>query len=237
MIITSCSSSGRHNYNKHFGKERYVLKDKSGIFNLVLETGHNKDQLIVKKRTLAQENGQIVEKSVTLSKVGVLGKKYTILRPEKAYNEVWLAGKKSWSRLDLDTKTKSFKLAYFDGESGEKREEIIPFLKTQGAFCFFSQVEECALVSSFLRKAILRKAGVLSLSLILDGHPFITYQYPTLPNKLFVHSKLVYDQELKGGLHRFSLKSDHFVIFYVFDSHLKLNGIYWVAEGLSISKE
>lgn len=214
------------------------LSDKSGKFKILKESGMiNKGKtLVVKKKMFAngESDKKLLEKSITISTLGVLSKKIRVLRPDASQYTVWLDGQKFFSEMKLDPKSKSMKLRLVSPEEKWNGEQLVKFPDGTGVFCFFSQLFECVSTTSFFKKAVENGSGRMNFHLIWDGYPYLAEQYGGVPDELFTNARMEYDGVNDLREHRFSLKFNEQEIFYLLTTDLSGAKIYWVSEGYTL---
>ncbi len=222
-------------------RDLFSFEDETGKF--VLDQSRRyitaKNEFIVKRQLFAQEDNdkKILEKSISISNYGVF-KGVKILRPYLSQYHVWFDGKKYSTELKINKEKKSLDIKLRSPEKKWNGNKSIPFPSGTGAFCFFSQVPECALVTGFIDKAIENNSGEFNFHLIWDGYPYLMDQYVNLPVSVFAPARMVYGGAIKEGeLYRFSVEVGGQVIFYVFDKNHNLSKMLWVSQGLSIIKQ
>ena len=113
----------------------------------------------------------------------------------------------------------------------------IPFPNGTGAYCFYSQVIDCANISNFIKKSSEKETGKMNFHIIWDGYPYFQEQFDNLPSEIFSAASLEYDGRNKMGQRRYTLNVAGQAIFYFIDSKNRLVKQYWVAQGLSMEKE
>lgn len=218
----------------------YLLKDKSGEFLVKREKGSGKKGkiFIVKQKVFPfnNSNGDAVEKSVSISEVGILNGKVKILRPQKSQYVVWFDKKRFSSNIEIDPASKSLKLEMQSPEKEWNGTKIIPFPNTSSVYCFFSQIIDCAKTSDFIEKATSRETGKMNFYVIWDAYPYFQQQYDNLSSNIFSQAELEFDGKTSGNLVRFNLKVEGQSIFYVIDSESNLKGQYWVSQGLTFER-
>lgn len=239
IIISACASKPASNSTASLtSKNEFELRDKSGTFRLKRESGSiSKDKRIYAVKQIITDNSQkTLERSIVMSKVGSLKGKISILRPEKSEYTVWFDGKEYSSRIEINEKIRGLIVQMDSPEQQWRGEKQFKFPEGTGAYCFFSQVIECATVMGFINKAIAAGGGAMNLHIVWEGYPYFQQQYIGIPESLFTQATLTYDGESENGLRRFSLSiaGSSQVIFYQLNKSNILQAIYWPAQGLSI---
>ncbi len=240
IALTSCSSQKNVKVAPTVSKATFQLKDKAGIFQLNRESGpiSKAKGVYAVKRILTDDGGQILEKSVVISKLGSLKGKLPVLRPEKSEYEVWFDGKEYSTKTKIDTKEKSLIVTLQSPEEQWSGTQNLPFPKNSPLFCYFSQVIECAIATGFIHKAVDNGGGSMNFIIIWEGYPYIQQQYVGLPEEVFTRATLNFDGQSSDGLRRFSLNisNSNQIIFYQLSKSDELKGIFWPAQGLSINE-
>ena len=236
FIFISCSSkiaNESRSSQLSFYKKKYLYQDKSGDFNLIRQSGLDKDKKLVTKYRLSQES-KISEQSIVFSDVGKLSGKLLVLKPHHSEYSVWFEGKRYQTKMKVLSESKSLEIITQSPESQWNFKKKIPFPKGNGVYCFFTQLIECAKRIGFLQKALKSKSGSMSLTLIFDGYPYIQEQYSGLDNKPFATATLKYDSKTAQGDERFALSLRNNMIFYFVDKNFHFEKMFWPAQGLSI---
>ncbi|MEI8347011.1 MAG: hypothetical protein WCG27_06065 [Pseudomonadota bacterium] len=244
ILLFSCSSSSRKEQNAIIpgDKEKiyYDLTDSSGKFILLRELGlkKNSHEIVVKRKIYDPVQGEAspLEKSISISTIGMLKKKNRILRPKISQYSVWFEGKEFFTEMKINVEKKAMDLNFRSPEAQWNGTKQVPFPQGGSVFCFYSQVIECAKVTGFITQAIQKKTGKMHFHLIWDGYPYFQEQYSNIPNELFTHSTLEYDgsPEDEKQNHRFVLDIGNQTMFYVVDTQGNFLKMFWVAQGLSI---
>lgn len=218
-------------------KKQYSLEDKSGRFILEREVGMSKGKKVFTKYQVRSIDGdrKVLERSIVLSVLGTYNKKYKLLRPYAHQYDVWFEKQKYNTSGKINLKNKSMSLKLSSPEEQWNKPEVHKFPSSQSnAFCYFSQIMECANVSGFIEKAVAKNVGAMFLNILWEGYPYIQEQYLNIPNGLFAAATLEYDGENKAGEKRFTLKFGENAIFYFIDDNFQLTKIFWPSQGLSI---
>ena len=79
-----------------------------------------------------------------------------------------------------------------------------------------------------------RKDKVL-LYIIWDGYPFNSEQYEGVEDVLISQASFYYSQKQRDSL-RFELDIGNQIIFYHFDKNLQFEKMFWVSQGISLTK-
>lgn len=220
------------------GKRKYSLTDKAGDFIVYRENGFkNGNKTFITKREVLpfdDDRSKVLEQSISISAVGKLNKKLTVMRPEKSQYTVWFDGKKYITRMSLNKATQGMEVKLSSPEKQWSGSKMHRFPDTRSVYCFYSQLVECISITGFLKKANGVSKGTMNLYVIWDGYPYFQEQYLDIPNSVFTKAKFTYDGRTKAGEARFSLRFGSQVIFYLFDKNLNFEKKYWVSQGLTM---
>jgi len=215
----------------------FKLKDQSGSFIVHRESGYKKNEnlMIVKKRiTMEEDLKKEFEKSITISELGTF-KKQAMLRPKISQFTVWFDGKKYFSEMKVNTKTKSLVVSMKSPEKKWEGEETFLFPKGTGVYCFFNQIVECIRSTNFFNLVTEKGGGKINFHIIFDGYPYFQEQYSDVPKTVFTKASLIYDGKIKTGERRFSLVFGEQTVFYFIDDRGSLSKVFWVSQGLSMT--
>lgn len=244
LVISSCSSTKSDNITSILPAtlkvDTYAFEDQSGAFLLQTDRRYVKknNEFVVKRKLYAvgDPSKKTLEKSISISNFGVY-KGIKILRPYLSQYHIWFDGKKYSSELKINIKKKSLDIKLRSPEEKWNGNKTVPFPKGPGAFCFYSQLSECAKVTGFLEKAIDRKSGDFNFHIIWDGYPYIMDQYANIPPSVFAPARMSYGGMVKKTHYRFSLEVGGQVQFLIFNKKLELSKVLWVSQGISIIKQ
>ena len=222
----------------HSGKQTFEMRDKSGLFRLTRESGAvaNSKKIQAVKQIVKDSSGVTLERSVVMGRVGSLKGKVSILRPEKSEYVVWFDAKEYSNRIEIDPKLKALVVNLKSPEAEWSGEKVFQFPPGTGAYCFFSQMIECAQVMNFIPKAIAAGGGSMNLHIVWEGYPYFQQQYIGIPDDLFTAATFTFDGENEKGMRRFSLSlaNSNQIIFYHLHKDNSISAIFWPAQGLSI---
>ncbi|MDO9183119.1 MAG: hypothetical protein Q7U04_11960 [Bacteriovorax sp.] len=220
------------------GEERFSYSDKNGQFVVKLTSGFNKkEKTFFTKRILEVPNSEtdnVLEQSVSLSDIGTIKKKKTILRPKLSQYNVWFEGKKYFSEIKMNPVKKAIDVKMVSPETQWNGTKQIKLPSTKALYCFFSQVTECAKTIGFISEAIKKEAGVMNFYIIWEGYPYLNETFSDFPSELMSRAQLEYDGKTKEGSIRFNLKVGGQSIFYVVDKNEQMKKMFWVSQGISM---
>lgn len=220
-------------------EERFNYTDKNGQFILKSASGLEKKSKTFFTKKILEIPGsgkeKILEQSIVISSVGILGKKMSILRPKISQYHVWFDGKKYSSELKINSQKKAVDIKMTSPESQWNGKSSIKFPSTKKLSCFFSQVIECAKISGFISKAIKEKNGVMNFLIIWEGYPYLNETFSDFPSELFSTAQLEYDGQNKKKETRFNLTVAGQSLFYVLNEKKALSKMFWVSQGITVS--
>lgn len=235
--LISCSSISKKTppvFSDKRVKSYFRLSDKSGSFRVIKDSKYNskKQELIVRHTIVDPKDTskKPLEKNISISTYGILGKKVPVLRPKISQYFVWFDGKRFATEMKINTNTKSLDIKLRSPEPQWNGDKSVPFPKGSGVYCFFSQIEECIGITGFVKKAVKHKAGKMNFHVVWDGYPYFMDQYIGISPKVFAEAQFSFDGK-KDDLFRFSLDVDGQLLFYIYDKKLKLKKILWVSQG------
>ena len=234
---SSLSDSASSSLTKN-AKRRYKLTDKSGEFVIYRENGLKKSNntFVTKRQVLPfdDDKSKVLEQSIAISKLGSLGKKIKMLRPQKSQYAVWFDGKKYLTDMTLKEKERSMLVKLKSPEKQWNGARSYKFPDPKSVYCFFSQILECVAVTGFLNKAFKKGRGQFNFYVVWDGYPYFQEQYLNIPNSVFSKAKFSFDGKNRNGEKRFSLSFGGQVIFYFLDKKNQFIKKFWVSQGLSM---
>lgn len=228
LFLMGCASNGLElpRYKKH-----YRLTDKSGQFVLEREVGFAEDKYVTKYQIVREGSGQPLERSVVLSTLGRLSKKWQVIRPRLFQYQVWLDRQKHSVKGALDAKNGGVDLTLQNPRSRNRKHLKVP---DGQVFCFFSQVIECAATTGFLTKAKSLKTGRMKLHVLFEGYPYFQEHYRHAPEGLFSEARLIYDGLTERGEMRLSLKFGKTTVLYFVNDKWEMVKMFWPSEGVSL---
>jgi hypothetical protein len=229
---------------KIYQKGNYALEDASGTFwfEKVLKTKGNK-VISLNRITDGSNSGKVLEQSIAVMEVGTKTSNQKSkpnqldhriqVRPSLGQFQIYFDNKKYFSQIKINAQKN---LAEVDttgpNESDNKQEKIN--LPANPVICFFSQVVECLRIASIVKKARLAPNQEFSFTLLWDSYPFHQNQYPSLDGNIFVNAKFKYETKVNNYF-RYQLKINNDEIIYHLTPNDKLQDMFWVSQGLSIT--
>ena len=263
MILYSCShrpvgvadqnSNTQNQYQndnsggKVYQKGSYALEDASGTFwfEKVLKTKGNK-VISLNRITDGSNSGKVLEQSIAVMEVGLRPNQNTSkknqeqelnhriqVRPSLGQFHIYFDNKKYFSQIKINAKKNLVEVDTTGPSASDNKQEKIN-LPANPVICFFSQVVECLRIANIVKKARLTPNQEFSFTLLWDSYPFHQNQYPSLDSNLFVNAKFKYETKVKNYF-RYQLKFNNDEIIYHLTPNDKLQDLFWVSQGLSIT--
>jgi len=222
-------------------KARYNFVDNAGNFVLVRESSFKKGshQFYTKQKIVLESPGEekIVEQSLVFSLFGRIKKQLPVLRPESSIYSVWFEGKEYSVEMKVNQNEKTMDLKLKGQETPWNGIKKVPFPKGNGIFCFFSQLVECVAATGFIQKALEEKTGRMNFYIIWNGYPYFQDQYANIPKELFSVAKMEFDGLTDQNEYRMNLEVAGQSIFYVFDTQGNFIKMFWISQGLTMTKK
>ena len=100
-------------------------------------------------------------------------------------------------------------------------------------YCFFSQLAECIEMQNILLEARNKR---LFIYIVWDNYPFNSEQYEKIPTDVVSKAQFSYFKKDKDNL-IFELDLGNQIILMHFDRQLKFEKMFWIAQGISITKK
>jgi hypothetical protein len=240
LFLIGCSTHHTKGDGNEFSSFRnYKYNDLSGSFNVSRTSGFKKSKNAVFIKSSVNESSEVggkpLERKTVISNLGILkadSKNMRVLRPYSASHEAWLEGIKHQSKMVINPQKRTMEVESRVGNENFKKESI-KFPKTNGIFCFFSQLVECAKASYFLQRAVRNQSGKMNLTLIWDNYPFTELEFQDVSKSLFSAAELVYDGQITDKEHRFKLEVNDQSIFYVINKKYELEKFSWINQGIT----
>jgi hypothetical protein len=215
--------------------EKYFLLDKSGQFKIDRKVDMKlSEKKIMTHFSILNNKSETIEKSITISQIVKNNKGMRILRPEISQYTVWLENKKYLSQIEFDWNKKTIKEVTKDGNGPEVKKSF-PIKISDEIYCFYSQLVECVNTFGFFEAATEEKVGSLNVNIIWDGHPYFFEQYTGFSGNIVSKGQLSFDGEVENAF-RFNLEVENQILFYIINKKFGLDKIFWVGQGLTISK-
>jgi hypothetical protein len=248
FIFSSCAKlqnlTGRNSGPDIFKNDSvtFDLTDKNGQFRQSRDTGYiqKSNDLFVKSRiTSSGEEGakpKVLEQLIVVSNPGVLSKKVKALRPKVSQYVVWLEGERFFSELKVNVDNQKLDVTMKSNEPEWNGKKSFDFPKGTGVFCFFAQLYECVSITGFFDRAESSESGEMNFHVIWEGYPYFSEQYSDINPSPFARANLKYDGKNPQGEMRFTLSIDNQSIFYFLDKDKRFSKMFWVAQGLSMTR-
>ena len=220
------------------GKIVYSYVDETGTHRLERETKNIDSKIITRNRLIDIQDGnsKLIEKSITVSRVGSIKDnniRQLTVRPEVSEYEVWIEGKKYYSRIEINPAKRAMILSYDGPEPRWQGKSEIAFPKSK-FFCFYNQIPECLYHNYFLKSILNYKRKSKEFYVVWDSFPFIKELYSQIGTKLFSAASVKYDGS-HNGLIRFAVEVEGQIILYQFDSSFNLVKVAWISQGVTIA--
>jgi len=215
----------------------YTLTDKSGVFEYTHQSNYVKknNRLITKYQVKARDTeGKVLEQAVIFSNPGRV-KEVSLSRPEISQYTVWFEGKKYFTEIKLNPKSKTLDLKLESPEKQWNGSKSLPLPKDAILMCYLGQIMECAKQTGFISKSIKAQTGTMNFYLIVEGYPFFQEQYIGVEDSPLIRSQLVYDGTNPQGEKRYSLNFSGQSIFYFLNGKQEMIKKFWVSQGLTVN--
>ncbi len=240
MIISSCANWGQAGLTRlEFQKSIFRLTDLYTETRLVRERGMSQGERFTVKRkvTSLASNELILEKSISISKMGTHKNGFTTLVPERSQFQVWYDGKRYFSDIKIDIEHNKVEVSLKSPEKRWRGRREVALPGKGGIYCFYSQLIECIRVTGFIDKAIKKGMGEMNFYLIMDGYPYWHHHLSNLKSEVISVAKFSLDGTNRRDETSFNLEFGGQVIFFHVDKNRSLIKMFWVAQGISIVKE
>lgn len=221
----------------HLGKTDYSYSDEAGGFRQSRESKVQKNRIITRSQILSTQGSgaKVLEKSIMVSQIGSIRNKKSRLvtvRPVASEFTVWLEGKRYFSQMKIDEKSKSMKVHL---ESPEKKWTGVKEFKFPNGkyFCFFNQLPECLFNNYLLVKGSKYPNLKLDFFIIWDNYPFIQDLLTRVGGNLFSPASIKFEGEYRGQL-RYSVEVDGQTIIYHFSKNYDFKSLAWITQGITI---
>ncbi|GAB4404186.1 MAG: hypothetical protein OHK0056_00020 [Bacteriovoracaceae bacterium] len=240
-LFFSCSllkkEKGEETFSLLTTSQTYNLADKSGEFEFVTHSNFlkSKNRLISKYQVRTKDKeAKVLEQAVMISNPGRV-KDITLTRPEISQYSVWFEGKKYFSEIKFNIKSKTLDIKLSSPEKQWNGESSVALPKDGVLFCYLGQLVECAAQTGFIKKSLKAQAGTMNFYLILEGYPYFQEQYLGVQNTPILPASFVYDGTNAKGEKRFSLNFSGQSIFYFINDKMTMSKKFWVSQGLNVT--
>lgn len=235
-------------------KKTFIYTDASGSFDYIRETKQLKNMIVSRNRMFSKverkrrsflssrnkNNSLLVEKSILLSKLGVIkskGRNKLVLRPEKSEFLVWLEGKKYQNTMTIIPQKKAMRVEFTSlvstHESESRKESYIETFPPSTHICFFNQLPECLKSNMLLKQMINKRREKTSIFILWDQYPFSQEMYLNVGSKLFSKASVKYEGTFKKN-HRIVVEVEGQDIVYFFDNNLNFKKLAWIVQGTTL---
>ncbi len=205
----------------------YTFQDGSGRYFLKKEIKHLDNKLVSRSRIYSlQQPDKELEKSVTASVI-----KEKQVHPVQSSFSIWFNKKENKSIIKIDRKENLLLSRLV--KPVEKEIEQFDF-PSSIPVCFYGQLIECLYLGGNLEKAMSEEINIM---IIWDGYPFYQELYEGMVGK--VYSRAMFKLEEKTNKeYKFQLNLDSGqMIVYFLDKDLKLDRMFWIAQGISMIRQ
>ena len=233
LTLISCSS---HKGELKKQQKEFYYKDVSGEFHINREVRMSTHQVVLKQEMYRPQDGsKILEKIISVSDAGevkVNGKQVPLLRPNISHYTSWLDGKKFFSQIRFDTKSRSLVVTAQSPEekyNGTKRYSLPKGIY----FCFFSQLPECIRASGYFDQLKKNSNTKMNMTVIWDSFPFHEEQFSDIGSSPLQNAKIYFDEETNDAF-RLGVEVAGQVVFYHFTKHNQFIKMFWIAQGISM---
>jgi hypothetical protein len=238
LLLSACAQTGEKRVGQIANNNArvYLYRDESGDFEISREVKFVKGRLATRVQILTSAGGseKLLEKSFAVSSVGSVksrsGRSMAV-RPELSQHTVWLDGKKYFSQLKLNTRSKSLEAITETPDSqGQKAKSAR--LPRGRIFCFYSQLPECLVLSGLLDVA--SSAGRRgSFIMVWDSWPFHQEHFSGLGPAAFAGANVT-AEEISGAEKRYTVDVAGQSISLHFSENNTFLRLFWTAQGISV---
>lgn len=243
LFLVSCSLIKKSNSKEESEllttSNVYDLEDKSGTFELTRHSNFvkNKNRYITKYQVKTKgKDDKILEQAVVISNPGRV-KDLLLTRPEISQYTVWFEGKKYFSEIKFNTKSKMLDIRLASPEKQWNGESSVSLPKEGVLFCFLGQIVECAAQTGFIKKALKAQTGTMNFYLIIEGYPYFQEQYMGVNNSPIMPASFVYDGTNAKGEKRFTLNFSDQSLFIFLNDKMQMTKKFWVSQGLTVTAQ
>jgi hypothetical protein len=236
LFFFSCTQLKKTTQSRE-GIQTYSYTDVSGRYLYSRELKKEKNKLITRTILGVDQAGQtkVLEKSITVSQLGTIkvgSKREIVSRPIASDFEVWLEGKKYFSKIRMLEKEKKLLVELDSPEAKWKGTSTYLFPKKK-YFCFFSQIPDCLNHSFLLKRALDKKDKGFSFVIVWDNYPYVQDQFTGVAQTPFSSAILKFEGSEKKKL-KYIVEVDGQTVLYHFSPSFDLMRILWIAQGLTV---
>ena len=223
FILSSCSSAQNVSLKSGDKTQFYNYIDASGSFSVRRDNKMSGNSMITRNQLSSYNGAEVLEKSITVSRVGKLKGNSIAVLPETSQFEVWFSGKKYETKIKIN---RANRVANIQMQSPDKRWNGSETKKLSAArvICFFSQLPECLKVQNIL---IFAKDKKIPVQIIWDNYPYHIELYKGMNQELITQGSFYFSDKVDDLL-RFELDIGNQILFYHYDRSLD-----FVAQGIS----
>lgn len=216
----------------------YAYRDVSGTFELSrevrLEKGKGKLATRVQIYSSTSSGDKLLEKTFAISAIGSVqtrAGRTLAIRPEHSQHTVWLEGKKYFSQLKLNPRTRKLEALLESPESRWNGRKDIAVPKGR-VFCFYSQLPECLVAANMLAQAKASK-GPLRFFVVWDSWPYHQEHFTGLGPAAFVRAALTLEGSQQGST-RYIVEINGQLLNLHFSKEGSFTRMFWTTQGISI---
>jgi hypothetical protein len=240
LWLASCANWGRGVSTRlDFEKRVFRLSDIYGETRVQRERGMSKgNRFSVKTIVSSLANKDLVlEKSVSISKLGTHKNGFTTLIPERSQFQVWYEKQRYFSDIRVDTEQNKVHVTLKSPEGKWRGGREFPLHGKGGVYCFYSQLIECIKVTGFMKKALKSGMGEMNFYIIWDGYPYFQHNLSNVKSEVISVAKFNMEGVNRQGIMSFNLEFGGQVIFFHLDKKGSLVKMFWIAQGISLVKD
>ncbi|MEX1099952.1 MAG: hypothetical protein WEB87_05975, partial [Bacteriovoracaceae bacterium] len=153
-------------------------------------------------------------------------------RPEVAQQAIWYEKNKFFSQSKINPADKTLNVIMKSPENKWNGEKSFSFPKGN-VFCYFSQLPECVKLHGFLS---MKEKKPYRLHVVWDSYPYHQEMYSNVSETPFESATWAFDKKTNDG-YRFGLLLNGQLVIYEFDADFEFKNMFWVVQGISLSKQ
>jgi hypothetical protein len=234
LLLTSCGSRTKEITAKVKSNNGQVFsyRDISGEYELTREVKVAKKKLATRNSilSLGDVGERQLEKTFAVSDIGSVstrrGREIAI-RPSLSQHTVWLEGKRYFTQLKLNTKTKSLEAIMDSPDPNKQGKRSIRVPKGQ-VFCFYSQLPECLIASGLISQAKTSNRRP-RFYIVWDSWPYHQEHFTGLKNSPFAAATIGIE-----GKNSFVVEFSGQIISLHFSNDMTFARLLWTSQGISI---
>lgn len=214
----------------------YAYRDVSGTFELSREVRLTEGKLVTRVQLFSPEGTgeKLLEKTFAISSIGSVktraGRSLAI-RPEHSQHTVWLEGKRYFSQLKLNARTRKLEALLESPESRWSGRKDLPVPKGR-VFCFYSQLPECLVAGNMLVAAKGARRPV-RFFVVWDSWPYHQEHFTGLGPGAFVRAALSVEASQQSHT-RYIVEINGQLLNLHFSNEGSFIRMFWTTQGISI---